>query len=95
MVYGDIGQVCWDRFLHVGLTEYLEVSIQAVAAHYGWAVSPARTINVGPKASTPTGEETALMERVTEYDMQVYDHVSRSLAGLPETSRRGNSRPAQ
>ena len=81
MVYGDVGQVCWDRFIHVGLTESLEASIQTVAAHYGWAARPARIINEGPKASTPTGEESALMDRVTGYDMQVYDHVSRSLSG--------------
>ncbi len=84
MVYGGVGQVFWDRFVHVGLTEYLGASIQAVAAHYGWAARPARAINVGPKASAPTDEERGLMERVTGYDMQVYNHVI-------DASRRGHS----
>lgn len=82
MVYGDVGQVCWDRFVHVGLTERLDVSIQAVATHYGWAVRPAPTINVGSKkTSTPTDEERALLEWVTGYDMQVYNHVLNHMKG--------------
>ena len=77
MVYGDVGPVPWNRLLHVGLTECLDVSIQALAAHYGWAVRPAPMLNVAPKASPPTAEERALMDRVTEHDRQVYDHVLR------------------
>jgi|HubBroStandDraft_6_1064221.scaffolds.fasta_scaffold394448_3 hypothetical protein len=88
MVYGYMDQVPWNRFVHVGLSECLERSIHAVAARYGWTARPPRTINVGPKASTPTDEERALMERVTGHDMQVYNHVSRSSAGClsPESS---------
>jgi hypothetical protein len=76
MVYGDSLKPLWDRFLHIGLTENLSASIQKVAEHYGWKQAQAATINTNAYQHIITDEEEKLLENVTWFDWQAYQHIA-------------------